>query len=102
MWARNDVDGDKLADLFSSARAGFNSGLHSSDVAADDRGDIATADALIADEFDASSFHHRIRSLNEADKSFSFDHSKSFRHFSLLLLRSPFGRKIIYFQHQSN
>src|SRR5262245_43997343 len=70
---RDDVDGDDFADAGGRRLAGFGRRAHRRDVAADDRGDIAAADLLVADQLHLGGLHHRVRGFDHRDEAAGLD-----------------------------
>src|SRR5690242_422408 len=77
---RDHVDRDDLAHALGGALASLGRRLHGRDVAADDRGDVAAAGLLVADELDLRGLDHGIGGLDHADEALHFDHSKRISH----------------------
>src|SRR3569623_2740876 len=86
--ARDHVDRDDLANALRGALAGLGRRLDGRDIATDDRGDVAAAGLLVADELDLGSLAHGVGRLAHADETYDFDHSKRVSH-----LESPSDRQ---------
>src|SRR6185436_17455750 len=76
------VDRDDLADALGGALACLGGGLDRRDVAAHDRGHVAAAGLLVANELDVGRLDHRIGGFDHADETLDFDHSKRVSHSS--------------------
>src|SRR5690606_21175523 len=74
--ARDEVDTNHLAHLLRPSHAGFEGGLDGGDVAADDSGDVSTADFLIADEFDLRGLDHRVAGFDHRGETSGFNHAE--------------------------
>ena len=74
--ARNDVNGDELADAPRGGSAGVGRGLDRADIAAREHRHIARADVLLADEDDVGGLDHRIGGFNGADEAARFNHAE--------------------------
>jgi hypothetical protein len=79
--ARDHVHRDDLADALRGALARLGRRLHGRDVAAHDRGHVAPAGLLVADELDLRGLDHGVGGLDHTDKAFHFDHSERVSHF---------------------
>ena len=84
MRTRDDVHRDELADAARRRGTGIGRSLHGRDVAADDRGHVAGADFLPADQRDLRGLHHRVGRLDHRDQALRFNHPKRLTHYSLL------------------
>ena len=87
MRARDDVHRHELADAPRRRGAGVGRGFHGRDVAAHDRGHVAGADLLPADQRDLGGLHHRVGRLDHRDQALGFDHPERLTHCCLLTNR---------------
>src|SRR5437667_277586 len=75
----------QLAHALRRALPRLGGRLDRRDVAANDRGDEAAADALVTDQLHARRLDHRVGRFDHADKTLRLDHSECISHrFSLL------------------
>ena len=81
---RDDVHRHELADAPRRRGAGVGRRLHRRDVAAHDRGHVAGADLLPADQRDLRRLDHRVGRLDHRDQALGFDHPERLTHYCLL------------------
>src|SRR5688572_2380287 len=78
--ARDDVHGDDLADARGGGLAGLGRGPHGCDVAPDDRGDVAAADLLVADQLHLGGLDHGVRGFDHRDEAAGLDEAERIFH----------------------
>src|SRR3954453_3022078 len=74
MRPRDDVYRNELADATGCRGARVRSGLYRRDVAANNRGHVAGANLLPADQRDLRGLHHGVSRFNHGDEALGFDH----------------------------
>ena len=78
--ASDHVSANQFADLRGDLLTGIDGGTHRSDVAANDGGNVSSADLDLADERHIGSLEHRVRSFNLSDEPLGFNQSDSIIH----------------------
>ncbi len=78
MRARDNMDGDDLADLLRPTRSGFDRRFDRRDVAPYDGGDEPAAGLLIGDQLDLGRLDHRIGRLDHGGVALGLDHPQRF------------------------